>query len=271
VATPSGEISRNVPHVRTRITTSLLEYALTCDFPLLLAVADLSQRQVFVSGLRDYVEHTLQTVMPDWRDRRSVTLYIPEDSSVEEDVRQGAVTLRSYALDLARQSALGMLTRRIRTLEKNESARYLLSGDLDAANRPVRVMLRLEAFRNAIRQALAFDVLFGDRGVPQLKALRPLLEDGLKRCEQIQIAISSGTVRRYTVEEVTPIMFAEVWLSSIVESYRELCAERLYIPSVPSSPDPLRGFDKLMNWIDHGLLEEWASGTPPSRPLHGSL
>lgn len=239
-----------VDHVRVRVPTPLLSYALNCDFPLLLAAADLECEEVFCVGLRDYIDFTLPRVNPQWRTRQSATIYIESTSTITQN---DAEQLRWYGLELARRNALGLVALATKAFEANGIVSYLVSGDLDTPNRAERAMLRLQIFRNALRFALDFDVLFGDRGIDDLRAMKPVLVQGLATCEEIQRAIANGRPKEYSAQDLAHLAMAEVTLPLLDNVYEGVRSYRVLAPA----QDPVKSFAEFEAWLDDGMWQEW--------------
>lgn len=161
-----GRLFLDVNYVAFSISTKTLCYALKCPFPLLLFVADLSQREIYWLPLRDDILGTLNKRDPDWEQKRTVTLRIPFWNTLKSSQTKNYPDLRWYALEPARMYAFALLHHYYYEFNANgRLAGYEISGgwiDRDDEELLRRSLILAQWY---ISTALKLDILFGDEGV----------------------------------------------------------------------------------------------------------
>lgn len=214
--------SREREHVRYRVETSLLDYAMKCDFPLMLMLVDTSAEEVYWLPLRDYVEVVLDQVHPTWRSQQTVTLHIDACCTVAREGDDDFPGLRWYALDPGRRSALGLLALYHHELQYQAVLSGYRVGPGDLEGEESLLLRSAAAVHRYLQRALSLEILFGARGDPALTSLaKPALEAGLTASEQVLTVVLE---RRFDLRSLTaligPMHHAVDTLLSSVAAYQ---------------------------------------------------
>lgn len=174
-------------YVAFQADTKLLKYSLRCDFPLLLGVVDVQQKQGFWLPLRDEIEANLEPRNPDWREQKTAMVRIPVQNSFSRAKESDYYGFRWYSMDLARMRALAILHHYYHELE------YKLPMELSMEIDEEELIDILTTTKSYIKMALNLDCLFGTNGIDIfIIQAKPKMEAGLEACDEWIRAIKEG-------------------------------------------------------------------------------
>jgi hypothetical protein len=211
----------DVPHVRVPVSTKLLSYALRCDFPLLLAAADLVGGEVYIVPLRDHAELVLDVRTPAWRQRKTTTIHIDARHRISDDLRSSNSLLRWYAMDPARRAALSHLAYFAHEL-RYETQLIDNIGDGQLEDDEQALLSTARVVRRYVERAMSLDILYGDDGLALFKALHlPAFELGLAAAAKIERDIPARLISfEHTTVQVFRLHAAVKAIEGAVASYQ---------------------------------------------------
>jgi len=172
-------------YVRYSVSANLLDYATKCPFPLLLFLADLSQREVYWLPLQYAITYSLSKRNPTWVSQDSATIRIPVKNRLSLEQGNNYPGLRWYALEPSRIYALMRLHELCDSFRKSNS---LNSEFADGWIDPFEEGLLRESIRKAkalISQSIEIDVLFGEQGVHLYKSMLPELRESIESADKV--------------------------------------------------------------------------------------
>lgn len=201
--------------------TKLLKYSLHCDFPLLLGVVDVQQKEGFWLPLRDEIEMNLEPNNPDWRKQDTVVVRIPIHNSFSEEEKNAYYGFRWFSMEPARMRAFATLHYYYHELE--HKVPLMLPYDIEEE----KLIEILEAVKPYLRLALDLDCLFGDNGIDiYIVNVKPQIEAGIKACDRFLQNIRVGK-RSFLPES---ILLGRMWqainLMSTCISFYKLFKEK---------------------------------------------
>jgi hypothetical protein len=200
-----------VHHVVYDAETELLKYALSCDFPLLLALVDLAETEVYWLPLRDEIEVNLQFTNPNWRNNKRARLRIHPDNRFSAEKDKNYYGIRWYAMEPARMRAAALLHSYYHEMEYQcEFGGYAL-GD-NCVDNPGILYHIAETAARYFQLALDIDCFFGPAGWDySVVAIKPALTAGLDASKHLLDDISCGR-----------ISFERTWrqLSTMAEAFQ---------------------------------------------------
>ena len=181
-------------HIVYDVETDLLKYVLKCDFPLLLALADLSENEVYWLPLRDEIEINLERMNANWRDQKTARLHIHPENRLSNEARHDFYGIRWYAMEPARMRAAALLHSYYHEMEyKCHFSGYSIGEGL--VDEPELLRDTAKIAHHYFQLALEVDCLFGPRGWDlSVHSLKPVLQIGLKACEEIIDDIDAGRI-----------------------------------------------------------------------------
>jgi hypothetical protein len=183
-----------VHHVVYDAETELLKYALRCDFPLLLALADLAEAEVYWLPLRDEIEANLQFTNPNWRDNKKARLRIHPDNRFSAEKDKNYYGIRWYAMEPARMRGAALLHSYYHEMEYEcQFGGYTL--DDNYVDNPGILYHTAEMAGHYFQLALDIDCFFGPTGWEySVVAIKPALRAGLDASKQLLDDIDCGRI-----------------------------------------------------------------------------
>jgi hypothetical protein len=191
-----GSIPARLPKecISFPVETKLLKYALRCDFPVLLAVVDVKDKDVYWLPLRDYIEMALDHQMPRWDEQRTISLLMPLENSFAKERECDWKGLRWYALEMARTRAFVILdiNHKFATWECEAIEKIAQSPEEPSID--MRILTRaIYTARAYLARTLATECLFGPRGVDFVEIMHEgQLSAGVKASETALTLLAKG-------------------------------------------------------------------------------
>lgn len=186
VSDEQGALSNiKADHIAYDAETELLKYALRCDFPLLLALVDLAEAEVYWLPLRDDIEVNLEFTNPDWRNRKRARLHIPPNNRFSAEKEQNYYGIREYAMEPARMRAAALLHSYYHEMEYEcQFAGYDLGENY--VDHPGTLHHTAEMARHYFQLALDIDCFFGPRGWDfSVECVKPNVRAGLDASNEL--------------------------------------------------------------------------------------
>jgi hypothetical protein len=176
------------PHIVYDADTALLKYALKCDFPLLLALADLSEKEIYWLPLRDEIEVNLDASRPDWRKQERARVKIDPENRLSQEAERNFYGLKWYARQPARLRAAA----RLHLYHHEMSYECSFSYEFDEAGvYPQKVLERtIDSAQKYLGKALELDALFGEPGWDAAVLWKARIIDGLKACHELRAQLA---------------------------------------------------------------------------------
>lgn len=172
------------PHVFFDADTNLLKYALKCDFPLLLAVADLSAKEIYWLPLRDEIEVNLNKTSPEWGKQGKARLRIDPANRLSQEATRGFYGLKWYARHPARLRA----ATRLHLYHHEMSYECSFSYEFDETDIHPRNVLdhTIDTAQEYLGKALQLDALFGEPGWDAAFFWKERIVDGLNASRELR-------------------------------------------------------------------------------------
>lgn len=186
----------DVKYIAFKADAKLLKYALRCDFPLLLGVIDVPGKEVYWLPLRDEIEGNVKPNNPGWKEQKSVTVRIPMHNTFSEEKKRDYYGLRWYAMEPARMRAFATMHHYYHELQyESRLSGYVIGEGFIDYSEEAELIQSLRAAKSYLQMALQLDSLFGERGLDIcICVTKPLMEEGLKACDQLLQDIPEGRV-----------------------------------------------------------------------------
>lgn len=225
----------NVDYIAFRVSTRLLEYALQCNFPLLLGVVDIVNKDVYWLPLHDEIEVNLERRFPYWASRKSLTLRIPIWNRLSLEKKENYPGLRWYAMEPARMRMIGILGRYYHELQQEcrLSGYEIGEGFIDYGEEH-ELMQSLKISALYLMKTLQIDCLFGEKGVALYKTItKQQMMEGLVACKQLLQDIPERRISFISTSKMIGTVFHAVNLiSTCIAIYPEFRRRFLFSENV---------------------------------------
>jgi len=218
-------------YVAFKADVKLLEYSLRCDFPLLLGVVDVPGKEVYWLPLGDEIAVNEEPNNPDWREQQSVTVRIPLHNNFSEEKKRDYYGLRWYAMEPARMRAFALLHHYYHELQyESRLSGYVIGEGFIDHGEEAELIQSLRVAKSYLQMALHLDCLFGDRGLDiYIGMTKPLMEEGLKACDQLLQDIPEGRVSFLpTAILIGKVSHAVNLMSTCISMYQEFKKKFLF-------------------------------------------
>ena len=172
-----------VEYISFQIDTKLLKYSINCDFPLLLGVVDINERNVYWLPLQDYILENLEFKRNDWRDLNSVTIHLPAENNLRDDNELSG--LKWYSMEPARMRAFSIIHSYYHELgyEARLSGYEIGDGFVDQRD---ELISSIKTALKYLTLTLEQNSLFGENGVDvYIYSTKPLIVEGIEACYEI--------------------------------------------------------------------------------------
>jgi hypothetical protein len=179
------------PHIVYDADTALLKYALKCDFPLLLALADLSEKEIYWVPLRDEIEVNLDRNSPDWRKQAKARVRIDPRNKLSAESRDGFYGLKWYARQPARSRAAARLHLCYHEMSYECSFNYEVDDDGNVYPQEV-LEHTIDAVEEYLGKALEIEALFGDPGWDAASVWKEKIVEGLRASHVLRAQLAAG-------------------------------------------------------------------------------
>jgi len=200
--------------------TKLLNYALSCDFPLLLVLVDLKNEMIYWLPLQDEITFNLQLKNPYWKNQETNTVYIPKHNNLTQDnTLEG---FQWYSLEPARMRAFAMIHHYYHELQyQTRFSGYEIDDGYIAYEEELVQSCKIA--QHYLTLTLTHDVIFGHKGIPLNKTITlPLIGEGIKSCKQLLKDISIKHIKfQETAILIGKVSHAIDLLSTTISMYQE--------------------------------------------------
>jgi hypothetical protein len=186
----NGE-SSCIEYISYQTPVNLLKYSLSCDFPLILAVVDLTNELIYWIPLQDEITMNLEDKKPTWRDQDTVVIHIPYRNNLVDD--QELNGLKWYSLEPARMRAFAIIQTYYHELQYSTrfSGYEIDDGYIDYEEELLKSAKMAKKF---LTLTLEQDSLFGHKGIDIYIGLtKPMILDGIDACTRIIDTINTHT------------------------------------------------------------------------------
>jgi len=210
--------------------TNLLEYALSCDFPLLLVLVDLKTKMVYWLPLQDEIIFNLQKRSHTWREQKNNVIYIPQNNNLKND--STLTGFQWYSLEPARMRAFAMIHHYYHELQHETYFNYIELDDGYIENEE-KIIKSCEIARDYLTLALEQNVIFGTKGILlNISLVKPMIKDGIQSCDNTLQDIANGEVKlQETSIDIDKISHAINLLSTTISMYQEDRKKFLFLKS----------------------------------------
>lgn len=200
--------------------TNLLEYALSCDFPLLIVLIDLKTKMIYWLPLQDEIIFNLQKRNPKWREQGNNCIHIPQSNNLQNDSLLDG--FQWYSLEPSRMRAFAMLHHYYHELQYETHLGYTELEDGFIEDQ-ASIIKSCEIAHHYLTLALEQNVIFGKKGIDfNIKITKPLIIEGIQSCKNILNAIANGTVKfEKTSRDIAKVNHAIELLSTTISMYQE--------------------------------------------------
>lgn len=204
------------------VETKLLNYSISCPFPIILIVADLKRETLYWLPLQDEIIHNLQNKNIFWSEQKTHTVYLPTKNKLDAS-SHSLEGLIYYAYEPARLRAFAILHRYYHELQYTTRwSGYEIENGYTEEKEALLESSRIT--KSFLMLALELDVIFNEgEGIDFVVAVtKPMIDDGIKACEELQNLLKSNT---YTWAKITLLIskidHAVNLLSTIITAYQE--------------------------------------------------
>ena len=219
-------------HISYSVDTKLLNYALSCDFPLLLVLVDLKTEMIYWLPLQDEITFNLQLKNSNWKNQETNTVYIPKDNNLKQDnTLEG---FQWYSLEPARMRAFAMLHHYYHELQyQTRFSGYEIADEY--IEHEEELVQSCKIAQHYLTLALTHDVIFGHKGIPLNKALTlPLIEEGIESCKQLLKDISIKHIKlQETAILIGKVSHAIDLLSTTITKYQK--HRKIYLSKITNN------------------------------------
>lgn len=180
-------------YVAFRADTKLLDYSLRCDFPLLLALADVMKKEAYWLPLRNEVECCVEMKTPGWREQKYATVRVPLTNSFSKEKDREFYGLRWFSMEPARMRAFSIIHYYYDELMCTYP--WTENGlETDLSKDEIEMLEKgLKKTRLYLTLALEFDSVFGSQGCDLLILMtKRQIEEGIQGCNTLQQRIQRG-------------------------------------------------------------------------------
>ncbi len=210
----------SVEYIAYQTPVNLLKYSLTCDFPLILAVVDLTNEMIYWIPLQDEITMNLEDKNPAWRDQDSVVIHISHRNNLKDDPNLNG--LKWYSLEPARMRAFAIIQTYYHELQYGTRFSDYEIDD-DYIDYEEELLKSAKIAKKFFTLTLEQDSLFGHKGIDiYIKFTKPMILDGIDACLRIIDTINTHT----TTWAETPLLIDKVshainLLSTCIAMYQD--------------------------------------------------
>lgn len=187
-----GKETIEVSYIPFQAPINLLKYSLRCDFPLLLCVVDLTEKNVYWLPLQDEIAENIEPSNPNWREQDFVVLHIPTRNNLKDDSE--LYGLKWYSMEPARMRAFAILHAYHHELgyEARLSGYEIGEGYIDQKEELIK---SINTSKRYLTLSLEQSSLFGENGLDvYIGATMPLIVEGIEACGKLLKQIEENTV-----------------------------------------------------------------------------
>jgi len=192
----SSEEYIDIDYVKYKLPVKLLKYSVKCDIPLLLTVINIDTTEIFWLPLRDWIESYLEIVNHNWRNQKTVIVYIPFNNNFSIERKKNFINIKFYAMETIRMRALAILGHYYHELyNKVRLSNYEFEGDRILWGEEEELKESLKTSLIYLNLALELESLFGKKGlIVYVNIAKPILEQGINACKQLLDDFNNNTI-----------------------------------------------------------------------------
>jgi hypothetical protein len=187
-----GKTSIEVNYIPFQASTNLLKYALLCDFPLILGVVDVKEKNVYWIPIQDEISENIENNNFNWRNQKSVVLHIPVRNNLKDNL--DLYGLKWYSMEPARMRAFAILHAYHHELgyRARLSGYEIGDGYIDQKEELKESIIVAKKY---LILSLEQSSLFGKNGLDvYIITIMPFIVEGIEACTEILEQIEKNVV-----------------------------------------------------------------------------
>lgn len=225
------EEAQSIKYIAYQTPVNLLKYSLSCDFPLILGVVNLTNEMVYWIPLQEEITMNLEDKNPIWREQDTVVIHIPYHNNLKDDPELNG--FQWYSLEPARMRAFAIIHTYLHELQYNTrfSGYEIHDGYIDCEE---ELLESAKIAKRFLTLTLEQNCLFGEKGIAiYIQLTKPMIIGGIDACSRIIDTINTNTI---TWKE-TPILVGKVshavnLLSTCIAMYQDFRKKFLLLNEV---------------------------------------
>lgn len=226
-----AEEAQSIKYIAYQTTVNLLEYSLSCDFPLILGVVNLTNEMIYWIPLQEEITMNLEDKNPTWREQNTVVIHIPYHNNLKDDPELNG--FKWYSLEPARMRAFAIIHTYHHELQYNTrfSGYEIYDGYIDCEE---ELLESAKIAKKFLTLTLEQNSLFGEKGIAiYIQLTKPMIIDGIEACAKIIDTINANT----TTWAETPILINKAshavnLLSTCIAMYQDFRKKFLLLNEV---------------------------------------
>lgn len=222
---------QSIKYITYQTPVNLLEYSLSCDFPLILGIVNLTDEMIYWIPLQEEITMNLENKNPTWREQDTVVIHIPYHNNLKDDPELNG--LKWYSLEPARMRAFAIIHTYHHELQYNTrfSGYEIDEGYIDCEE---ELLESAKLAKKFLTLTLEQNSLFGEKGIDiYIQLAKPIIINGIEACAKIIDTINTKT----TTWTETPILIGKAahavnLLSTCIVMYQDFRKKFLLLNKV---------------------------------------
>lgn len=220
---PSGEkIEKN--YISYSLSVDYIQYILSCGFPVLLFVVDITGEQCYWLPIQNDITERLQNENENWRAQKTISLKIPISNSLKNEKNSNYSGLRWFALEPHRLASLAHINHYLNDLLYRVLLTGYEIGEGYIDNNEASILLdSLKQTKKFLEFISNYNYIFGKHGIEIfIMCFKPQIIDAISSCDKLILDIPQEKISfKTTSDELVKVNMAIQTLKNLTSFYME--------------------------------------------------